>query len=212
MQQAPRFGVFPRRDLDVRWHGCFVDVFHSTVACIRFVRVPCDPSTRPASPGTCGGGLAPPKLSGELTDGWDGGWTTATTRAIASTSRSVDGMASVSAVATRVGKTLVFSREFTDLVRAIGECKSKQEEDGIVEREAANLKAKLAQPKLDKSKIKEYIVRLMYVEMLGHDASFGYVFAVKATHENNLMAKKVREHKNTSNHPTNTKKTKEAKT
>uniref|UniRef100_A0A7S3UCP7 Clathrin/coatomer adaptor adaptin-like N-terminal domain-containing protein n=1 Tax=Picocystis salinarum TaxID=88271 RepID=A0A7S3UCP7_9CHLO len=100
-------------------------------------------------------------------------------------------MASVSAVATRVGKTLAFSREFTDLVRAIGECKSKQEEDGIVEREAANLKARLAQPKLDQSKIKEYIVRLMYVEMLGHDASFGYVFAVKATHENNLMAKKV---------------------
>eukprot|EP00894_Picocystis_sp_ML_P003655 jgi/Pico_ML_1/54172/g4584.t2 len=100
-------------------------------------------------------------------------------------------MASVSAVATRVGKTLIFSREFTDLVRAIGECKSKQEEDGIVKREATLLKARLAEPKLDKGKIKEYIVRLMYVEMLGHDASFGYVFAVKATHENNLLAKKV---------------------
>ena len=77
------------------------------------------------------------------------------------------------------------------LTRGAGECKSKVEEDAIVAKEVDLLKRRLADPALDKSRMQEYLLRLMYVEMLGHSASFGYIHAVKQTHEAALSAKKV---------------------
>ena len=102
------------------------------------------------------------------------------------------------------------SREFFELIKAIGESKSKQEEDRIITREVINLKKKLeaggagaggagggvpaslgkALPgggggsgarnalNTNKKKAREFLVRLLYVEMLGHDGSFGYIKAV----------------------------------
>ena len=72
-----------------------------------------------------------------------------------------------------------------------GECKNKSDEDAIMRREVMLLRTILASPKLEKAKMKEYLIRLMYVEMLGHDASFGYINAVKATHESDLSMKRV---------------------
>ncbi|PQM37948.1 AP-4 complex subunit epsilon [Prunus yedoensis var. nudiflora] len=37
--------------------------------------------------------------------------------------------------------------------------------------------------------MKEYIIRLIYVEMLGNDGSFAYIHAVKMTHDDNLLLK-----------------------
>jgi len=76
-----------------------------------------------------------------------------------------------------------FTKEFHDLVKHVGECKSKSDEDVIVARQAEMLKAKLSDPKMDKTKLKEYLLRAVYVEMLGHDASFSHIHAVKAAHE-----------------------------
>ena len=84
-----------------------------------------------------------------------------------------------------------WSREFDQLIRAIGECKSKAEEDAIIGREVDLLKPKLKDAKADKRYLKELVVRLMYVEMLGHDASWGHVKALQACSDTNLLTKKV---------------------
>ncbi len=101
------------------------------------------------------------------------------------------------------------SKEFFELIKAIGESKSKQEEDRIIMREVHSLKKKLesggagggSSPSLgmisgspllpgaagaaggnglntNKKKAREFLVRVLYVEMLGHDGGFGYIKAV----------------------------------
>lgn len=86
------------------------------------------------------------------------------------------------------------SREFFDLVKSIGECRSKQEEDKIIETEIALLKSKLSDPQnlQNPKKLKEFLIRSIYVEMLGHDAStFAYIHGVNLSHNKNLIAKRV---------------------
>ena len=88
-------------------------------------------------------------------------------------------------------KPPAWTREFDTLVRSIGECKSKAEEDLIIDRESDVLKLRLKDAKLDKKLLKEILVRLIYVEMLGHDASWGHVKALQACSETALVTKKV---------------------
>ncbi|MEW5297695.1 MAG: hypothetical protein WDW36_000882 [Sanguina aurantia] len=82
-------------------------------------------------------------------------------------------------------------KEFDNLIKAIGECKSKAEEDRIIVAELEVLKVRLSDPKLDKSRGREYMVRLIYCEMLGHDASFAYIKAVQFASETNIQTKKA---------------------
>ena len=60
------------------------------------------------------------------------------------------------------------SREFSDFIRKIGEAQSKQEEERIVLGEIKKLKARLSQPGITSKMMKEYLVRLVHCEMLGH--------------------------------------------
>ncbi|KAK9067866.1 hypothetical protein SSX86_011977 [Deinandra increscens subsp. villosa] len=83
------------------------------------------------------------------------------------------------------------SKEFLDLVKSIGETRSKSEEDRIVLHEIETLKRRINEPDTPKRKMKEYIIRLVYIEMLGHDASFGYIHAVKMTHDDSLLLKRT---------------------
>ena len=79
------------------------------------------------------------------------------------------------------------SKEFFELIKAIGESKSKQEEDRIIQDEVRVLKNLLQDPKgTGLRRMKEVLVRLIYVEMLGHDASWGYVVAVQQTATSDL--------------------------
>ncbi len=90
------------------------------------------------------------------------------------------------------------SKEFFELLKAIGESKSKQEEDRIIAKEVQCLKQKLEPPPpgvnpplQSKKKAKEFLVRLLYVEMLGHDASFGYIKAVEMAASASLYHKRT---------------------
>ena len=83
-------------------------------------------------------------------------------------------------------------------MKAIGESKSKQEEDRIIAREVQCLKQKLeppapgvSHPLQSKKRAKEFLVRLLYVEMLGHDASFGYIKAVEMAASASLYHKRT---------------------
>ena len=102
------------------------------------------------------------------------------------------------------------SREFDALVRAIGECRSKAEEDAIVAAEVATLKPRLigtgnasmsssGGERLSGHALKECLVRLVYIDMLGHDASWGYVKALQACSDTNLATKRVRRRRRRSN-------------
>jgi AP-4 complex subunit epsilon-1 len=95
---------------------------------------------------------------------------------------------------------LSLSKEFFELLKAIGESKSKQEEDRIIMREVQKLKHKTetpltqqGSPLISNSKklAKEFLVRLLYVEMLGHDASFGYIKAVEMAASSSLYHKRT---------------------
>ncbi|PWZ30268.1 AP-4 complex subunit epsilon [Zea mays] len=83
------------------------------------------------------------------------------------------------------------SKEFLDLVKSIGEARSKAEEDRIIARELEHLKRRLADPDVPRRKMKELLLRLVYAEMLGHDASFGHIHAVKMTHDESLPLKRT---------------------
>lgn len=82
------------------------------------------------------------------------------------------------------------SKQFFELVKAIGESKSKQEEDRIIVKEVEVLKEKFSK-KAKPAETKEYLVRLMYCEMLGHDGSFGYIHAVQLSAREHLSHKKT---------------------
>lgn len=83
------------------------------------------------------------------------------------------------------------SKDFFDLVKAIGESKSKQQEDSIIVDEVATLKKRMVEAQVTKKKMKELLIRLVYVEMLGHDASFGYIKAIELAASKNLVQKRV---------------------
>jgi len=83
------------------------------------------------------------------------------------------------------------NRDFFELVKAIGESKSKQEEDRIITEEIAFLKKKIVEQGVSKKKMKEYVIRSIYVEMLGQDASFAYIKAVELCASSNIAQKRV---------------------
>ncbi|KAJ8609184.1 hypothetical protein CTAYLR_008415 [Chrysophaeum taylorii] len=83
------------------------------------------------------------------------------------------------------------SKDFFDLVKAIGESKSKQQEDSIIVEEVQTLKRRMVEANVSKKKMKEFLIRLVYVEMLGHDASFGYIKAIELAASKNLVQKRV---------------------
>ncbi|XP_059952820.1 AP-4 complex subunit epsilon-1 isoform X3 [Mesoplodon densirostris] len=84
-----------------------------------------------------------------------------------------------------------FSSRLGGLVRGITALTSKHEEEKLIQQELNNLKATVSAPATTLKMMKECMVRLIYCEMLGYDASFGYIHAIKLAQQGNLLEKRV---------------------
>ena len=83
------------------------------------------------------------------------------------------------------------SKELTELIQSIGDSHSKQEEDKIMSAESEILKSQISQTSATPTQKKEYLIRAIYLEMLGHDASFSHLYAVNLTQDKNILNKRV---------------------
>nr|XP_034987319.1 AP-4 complex subunit epsilon-1 isoform X1 [Zootoca vivipara] len=77
------------------------------------------------------------------------------------------------------------------LIRSISALASKHEEEKLIQQELNNLKATVSAPTTTLRLMKECMVRLIYCEMLGYEASFGYIHAIKLAQQGNLFEKRV---------------------
>lgn len=77
------------------------------------------------------------------------------------------------------------------LIRAIGESKSKSEEDAIVAKLVELSKAKIREGRREARSQKELLVYLIYIEMLGHDTGWAQAAAIQLCSDKNLAVKKV---------------------
>jgi len=83
------------------------------------------------------------------------------------------------------------SKEMLDLIKSIGDSRSKQEEDKIILKEIEVLKGKIKESGIKPKKMKEYLIRAIYIEMLGHEAHFAQFHSVNLTQDKNLSNKRV---------------------
>ncbi|XP_063305111.1 AP-4 complex subunit epsilon-1 [Pelobates fuscus] len=77
------------------------------------------------------------------------------------------------------------------LIRSITALGSRQEEEKLIQQELASLKITVSSPNTSLRQMKECMVRLIYCEMLGYEASFGYIHAIKLAQQGNLLEKRV---------------------
>mgnify|MGYP000875850010 CR=1 FL=1 len=83
------------------------------------------------------------------------------------------------------------SRELYNLIQSIGSTSSKQEEDKIILADLASLKASLSNTNPPEKKVKEFLIRAIYAEMLGHDASVAHIHAVILSQSKTLSLKRM---------------------
>ena len=55
------------------------------------------------------------------------------------------------------------SKDLHDLIKSIGETRSKEQEDKIITNELAQLKPKLTEPNIPAKKMKELLIRALYI-------------------------------------------------
>lgn len=83
------------------------------------------------------------------------------------------------------------TKEMMDLVKAIGEARSKQEEDKIILTEAEKIKNKFREKNLSEKRMKDLLIRSIYVEMLGHDGSFAHIHGINMSQQKNILTKRI---------------------
>ncbi|CBH11797.1 AP-1/4 adapter complex gamma/epsilon subunit,putative [Trypanosoma brucei gambiense DAL972] len=86
---------------------------------------------------------------------------------------------------------MVHTWEFTAFIRAVGEARSKQEEDEIIQRDLGNLRKSFETAHVEDWLLKECVVRLLYAEMLGHPAKFAHILCVNLSASPDLLVKRT---------------------
>ncbi|KAM4619255.1 AP-4 complex subunit epsilon-1 [Polymixia lowei] len=78
-----------------------------------------------------------------------------------------------------------------NLIRGITELTSKHEEEKLIQRELASIKEQVSSPNTSMRQMKELMVRGIYCEMLGYEASFSYIHAIKLAQQGTVLEKRV---------------------
>ena len=88
-----------------------------------------------------------------------------------------------------------FSGEFEYLIRSVWEAKSKAEEDELVrlmiEISKSKIKTGFSSKAQNPRAMKDFLVYLMYISMLGHDTSWSLPTVIKLCGNKTLHVKKV---------------------
>ncbi|XP_077424938.1 AP-4 complex subunit epsilon-1 [Vanacampus margaritifer] len=77
------------------------------------------------------------------------------------------------------------------LIRGITELTSKHEEDKLIQQELTAIKDQASSPNTSMRQMKELMVRAIYCEMLGYEASFCYIHAIKLAQQGTALEKRV---------------------
>ncbi|XP_070763740.1 AP-4 complex subunit epsilon-1 [Enoplosus armatus] len=78
-----------------------------------------------------------------------------------------------------------------NLIRGITELTSKHEEEKLIQRELTSIKEQVSSPNTSMRQMKELMVRAIYCEMLGYEASFSYIHAIKLAQQGTALEKRV---------------------
>lgn len=77
------------------------------------------------------------------------------------------------------------------LIRGITDLSSKHEEEKLIQGELASIKDQISSPSTSMRQMKELMVRAIYCEMLGYEASFTYIHAIKLAQQGGALEKRV---------------------
>uniref|UniRef100_A0A665VCJ4 AP-4 complex subunit epsilon n=1 Tax=Echeneis naucrates TaxID=173247 RepID=A0A665VCJ4_ECHNA len=78
-----------------------------------------------------------------------------------------------------------------NLIRGITELTSKHEEEKLIQHELASIKDQVSSPNTSMRQMKELMVRAIYCESLGYEASFTYIHAIKLAQQGTALEKRV---------------------
>lgn len=83
------------------------------------------------------------------------------------------------------------SKDLYELIKAIGDARSKQEEDKIIGTETHQLMERFKSKSIRDRQMKEYLISSIYVELLGHNASFAHIPAINSAQSESLKLKRL---------------------
>ncbi|KAJ8343558.1 hypothetical protein SKAU_G00308870 [Synaphobranchus kaupii] len=83
------------------------------------------------------------------------------------------------------------SSKLGNLIRSVTELTSKHEEEKLIKKELSALKEQVSSPNTSLRQMREIMVRAIYCEMLGYEASFSYIHAIKLAQQGSGLEKRV---------------------